>query len=37
MYFAGVKLWQGAEFWVDPEIDQGFGLSNTEGLSLIHI
>ena len=33
MYFAGVKLWQGAEFWVDPEIDQGFGLSNTEGIA----
>jgi high affinity Mn2+ porin len=33
MYFAGFKLWQGAEFWVDPEIDQGFGLSNTEGIA----
>jgi high affinity Mn2+ porin len=33
MYFVGVKLWQGAEFWVDPEIDQGFGLSNTEGVA----
>ena len=33
MYFAGVKLWQGAEFWADPEIDQGFGLSNTEGIA----
>jgi len=33
MYFVGVKLWQGAEFWVDPEIDQGFGLSNTEGIA----
>ena len=30
---AGLKLWQGAEFWVDPEIDQGFGLSNTEGIA----
>ena len=29
----GFKLWQGAEFWVDPEIDQGFGLSNTEGVA----
>lgn len=29
----GVKLWQGAEFWVDPEIDQGFGLSNTLGVA----
>ena len=33
MYFVGMKLWQGAEFWVDPEIDQGFGLSNTEGVA----
>ncbi len=33
MYFVGVKLWQGAEFWVDPEVDQGFGLSNTEGIA----
>jgi high affinity Mn2+ porin len=33
MYFAGAKLWQGAEFWVDPEIDQGFGLSDTEGIA----
>ena len=31
MFFAGVKLWQGAEFWVDPEIDQGFGPSNSVG------
>ena len=29
----GVKLWQGAEFWFDPEIDQGFGLSATEGIA----
>jgi high affinity Mn2+ porin len=31
--FAGARLWQGAEFWIDPEIDQGFGLSNTEGIA----
>ena len=30
---AGFKLWQGAELWIDPEIDQGFGLSNTEGVA----
>ena len=24
--FAGVKLWQGAELWIDPELGQGFGL-----------
>jgi high affinity Mn2+ porin len=29
--FAGVRLWQGAQLWVDPEIDQGFGLANTHG------
>jgi high affinity Mn2+ porin len=29
--FAGVRLWQGAEFWANPEIDQGFGLANTHG------
>jgi high affinity Mn2+ porin len=33
MYFAGVRLWKGAEFWVDPEFNQGFGLSNTEGIA----
>ncbi len=31
--FAGVKLWQGAEFWANPEIDQGFGLSDTHGVA----
>jgi high affinity Mn2+ porin len=29
--YAGMKLWQGAELWVDPEIDQGFGVGNTHG------
>jgi high affinity Mn2+ porin len=29
-YF-GVRPWGGAEIWVDPEVDQGFGLSNTLG------
>jgi high affinity Mn2+ porin len=29
--YAGVRLWQGAELWVNPEIDQGFGLSATHG------
>ena len=27
----GIKLWQGAEFWANPEIDQGFGFDNTHG------
>ena len=31
--FAGLRLWQGAEFWVDPEIDQGHGLGDTHGVA----
>ena len=31
--FAGVRLWSGAEAWVNPEIDQGFGLDNTLGVA----
>jgi high affinity Mn2+ porin len=33
MYFIGVKLWKNAEVWIDPEFNQGFGLSNTEGIA----
>ncbi len=29
--FAGVRLWKGAEFWINPEIDQGFGVGDTRG------
>ena len=29
----GMRLWNGAEFWFDPEIDQGFGLSDTHGVA----
>ncbi len=29
----GTRLWRGAEFWVTPEIDQGFGLDNTLGVA----
>jgi high affinity Mn2+ porin len=29
--YAGVRLWQGAELWINPEIDQGFGFANTHG------
>jgi len=29
----GVRLWQGAEFWADPEIDQGHGLADTHGVA----
>jgi high affinity Mn2+ porin len=31
--YAGVRLWRGAELWLNPEIDQGFGLSNTVGMA----
>ena len=31
--FIGVRPWSGAELWIDPEIDQGFGLSNTLGVA----
>jgi high affinity Mn2+ porin len=31
--FLGWRLWDGAEFWVNPEIDQGFGLSGTFGVA----
>lgn len=31
--FAGARLWRGAEVYVNPEIDQGFGLSNTLGVA----
>jgi len=29
----GARLWTGAEVWVTPEIDQGFGLDNTLGVA----
>ena len=29
--YAGMRLWSGAELWVNPEIDQGFGLADTHG------
>ncbi|MDE2295077.1 MAG: carbohydrate porin [Gammaproteobacteria bacterium] len=29
--FAGWRPWHGAELWVEPEIDQGFGLDGTVG------
>lgn len=29
--FAGTRPWKGAEIWINPEIDQGFGLRNTLG------
>jgi high affinity Mn2+ porin len=29
----GVRLWQGAELWLNPEVDQGFGLGDTHGVA----
>jgi high affinity Mn2+ porin len=31
--YVGRRLWEGAEFWITPEIDQGFGLSETHGVA----
>ncbi len=31
--YIGRRLWEGAELWVNPEIDQGFGLSDTHGIA----
>jgi high affinity Mn2+ porin len=31
--YLGWRLWQGAELWINPEIDQGFGLSGTLGVA----
>lgn len=31
--YLGARVWPGAELWVNPEIDQGFGLSNTLGMA----
>ncbi len=31
--YVGFRLWSGAELWVNPEIDQGFGLSGTLGVA----
>jgi high affinity Mn2+ porin len=31
--FGGLRVWQGAERWGNPEVDQGWGLSNTLGVA----
>jgi high affinity Mn2+ porin len=31
--YLGFSPWKGGELWADPEIDQGFGLSNTLGVA----
>ena len=32
-FYIGARLWEGAEVWINPEVDQGFGLSNTLGVA----
>jgi high affinity Mn2+ porin len=31
--YAGIRPWPGAEIWINPEVDQGFGLSDTFGVA----
>ncbi|WP_288108948.1 carbohydrate porin, partial [Limnobacter sp.] len=31
--YAGLRLSPSTEFWINPEIDQGFGVSNTVGVA----
>lgn len=31
--YAGKRLWPGAELWFNPELDQGFGLDDTNGVA----
>jgi len=31
--FSGVRVWRGAEFWLNTEIDQGFGFDDTLGMA----
>ena len=31
--YGGVRPWTGGEIWINAEVDQGFGLSNTLGLA----
>ena len=31
--YAGLQPWRGGEIWINPEIDQGFGLSDTLGVA----
>lgn len=32
-FYVGVRPWQGAELWMNPELDQGFGIGNTLGVA----
>ena len=31
--YLGARLWAGAEAWINPELDQGFGLDDTVGVA----
>jgi high affinity Mn2+ porin len=31
--YAGIRPWPGAEIWLNPEVDQGFGLGDTFGVA----
>lgn len=31
--FLGIRVWRGGELYLNPELDQGFGLSNTLGVA----
>src|ERR1700689_3411304 len=31
--YLGARLWRGAEIWIQPELDQGFGLDDTLGVA----
>ena len=31
--YVGSRLWKGGEVWINPEVDQGFGLSDTLGVA----
>jgi len=31
--YGGVRPWQGAEIWINPEADQGYGLGNSFGVA----
>ena len=30
---AGLRLWKGAEFWIESEVDQGFSLQKAQGIA----
>jgi high affinity Mn2+ porin len=32
-FYVGRRLWTGAALWINPELDQGYGLSNTLGVA----